>query len=70
MELELVERKSVIGDRRKVEIELTAMGYKQTKSLKVEMAEFIREKLQKLSADDRQRFYQAVEVLGAICKKL
>ena len=70
IELDLVERKSVAGDRRKVAIELTQTGYGQTESLKVEMAEFIHTKLQKLSEVDRRRFYQAVEVIGEISQKL
>jgi DNA-binding MarR family transcriptional regulator len=66
----LAQRKSVPHDRRKVNIDLTASGWKKTDILKKEIALFIREKLRKLPRTDQDRFYQAVETLNDISQKL
>jgi DNA-binding MarR family transcriptional regulator len=66
----LVERKSVPHDRRLVNIDLTASGRKKTDILKKEIALFIHDKLGKLPPAEQERFYQAVEVLSDISKKL
>jgi DNA-binding MarR family transcriptional regulator len=66
----LVQRKRVAGDRRKVEIDLTAFGKNKVGILKKEIAEYIHGKLQQLTPDDRKRFYQAVETLSDISRKL
>ena len=70
VDLHLVKRDSVAGDRRKVKIVLTRLGRETAELLKVEIAEFIREKLDKLDPADRERFYQAIEILSDISRKL
>lgn len=70
IDLAFVERNSVAGDRRKVEIVLTPKGRQIAGELRVEIAHFIRGKLEELSVEDRERFYHALEILHDINGKL
>jgi DNA-binding MarR family transcriptional regulator len=66
----LVERKRDDEDRRKVNISLTEMGRKKVEILRMEIAGYIKKNLKKLPAEDRERFYLAVEALMDISRKL
>ena len=70
IEKTLVERKRDVGDRRKVNILLTALGRKKVDTLRMEIANYIKKSLDGLPAKDRERFYKAVKVLIDISGKL
>jgi DNA-binding MarR family transcriptional regulator len=70
IEKRLVERKRDVGDRRKVNILLTALGRKKVDILRMEIANYIKKSLDTLQARDRERFYRAVKVLIDISGKL
>lgn len=70
IEKTLVERKGDSRDRRKVNIMLTTLGRKKVDILRKEIANYIKESLDKLQAKDRDRFYKAVKVLTDISGKL
>lgn len=67
---DLVERKRDKEDRRKVNISLTEIGRKKVEILRMEIAGYIKNNLKKLPAQDRKRFYLAVEALMDISRKL
>ena len=70
IEKELVERKRDAEDRRKVNISLTSMGHEKVGILRMEIASYIKNKLERLPVKDRERFYRAVEALTDISLKL
>ena len=70
IEKELVERKGDKKDRRKVLISLTAKGREKVGILRMEIAGYIKNNLEKLPEIDRKRFYKAVEALDDISLKL
>ena len=70
IEKALVERKRDVKDRRKVNISLTATGREKVGTLRIEIASYIKNKLEGLPVKDRERFYRAVEALTDISRKL
>lgn len=66
----LVERKSDRADRRKVIITLTDKGRRKAEILRMEIADHIKSNLEKLPAEDRKRFFRAVEALIDISQRL
>lgn len=66
----LVERKRDQKDRRRVNIFLTETGRKKAKILRMEIARHIRNNLERLPAEDRERFYRTVESLIDISRRL
>jgi len=66
----LVERRGDPNDRRKVNILLSAGGRKKVEVLHMESASFIKNKLEKLPAKERERFYQTVKSLMEINRNL
>lgn len=66
----LVERKGDQADRRKVIITLSEKGRKKADILRMEIADHIKKNLERLPAEDRKRFYRAVEALMDISRKL
>jgi DNA-binding MarR family transcriptional regulator len=66
----LVERKRDAEDRRKVNISLTPMGREKVGILRMEIASYIKNKLERLPVKDRERFYRTVEALADISLKL
>ena len=69
-ETSLVERKRDAGDRRKVNISLTTMGREKAEILRMEIAGYIKQNLERLPVEDRGQFYRAVEALIDISRKL
>ena len=66
----LVKRKRDEKDRRRVNISLSETGNKKVKILRMEIAGHIRKNMEILPAEDRERFYWAVESLIDISRKL
>jgi len=66
----LVKRKRDEKDRRRVNISLSETGGKKAKILRMEIAVHIRKNLERLPAEDRERFYRAIESLIDISRKL
>jgi DNA-binding MarR family transcriptional regulator len=70
IEKALVERKRDEKDRRKVYISVTPMGREKVGILRMEIASYIKNNLERLPSKDLERFYQAVEALTDISQKL
>ena len=66
----LVERVGDEKDRRKVIVCLTSLGKKHLAILRKDVSRFIQSQLDKLSADQRERFYKAIKILIEISEKL
>ena len=66
----LVKRERDEKDRRRVNISLSAKGKRKVKILRMEIGGHIKEKLERLPAEERERFYRTVESLMDISRKL
>jgi DNA-binding MarR family transcriptional regulator len=65
-----VQRNGDPNDRRKVNITLSEYGRKKVEILHMESTTYIKNKLEKIPAKDRERFYQTVNALMEINKNL
>jgi len=66
----MIERRRTEEDRRRVYVSLTGFGREKVALLREDVFDFIKERLEQLSAIERGRFYQAVKILSEISERL